>query len=66
MAIDREVTILARKISQPIVHLIAMDLNDEIEFSLQSLEQKKDLYGKTLPRWALYPAGVAHVLQKKG
>jgi len=66
MAIDREVTIIARKISQPAVHLIAMDLNEEIEFSLQSLEQKIDIHGAALPRWALYPAGVAQVLQKKG
>ncbi len=66
MAIDREVTILAKKVDRPVARLIALDLNEEVEFSLQGLEQKKDVTGKGLPRWALYPAGVAHVLQLKG
>ncbi len=66
MAIDREVTILARKNTQPICRLFAVDLNEEIEFSLRDLDQKKDLNGKPFPRWALYPAGVAKVLQQKG
>jgi len=41
MAINREVSILARKINQPICHLLAVDLNEEIEFSLQDLDQKR-------------------------
>ncbi|MGB9586401.1 MAG: galactokinase, partial [Anaerolineales bacterium] len=67
MAIDREVNILACKNSDPLqVHLVAMDLDEEIIFSLADLDLKVDIHHSPLPRWALYPAGVAWVLQKKG
>jgi len=65
MAIDREVGIIARKIELPEVHLIALDLSEEVVFTFQSIFERKDKSGKPLPRWALYPAGVAWVLLQK-
>jgi galactokinase len=65
MAIDREIGIVARKIEAEEAHLVALDLNEEVVFHYQSLQEKKDKFGRPLPRWALYPAGVAWVLLQK-
>ncbi len=65
MAIDREVGIAARKIDSNEVNLVALDLNEEVVFTQQSLQEKKDKWGEPLPKWALYPAGVAWVLSQK-
>lgn len=66
MAIDRNVTILGRKVKERRVSLTACDLDAQVCFSLDELEGKKDVDGKPLPRWALYPAGVAWILQLNG
>ena len=65
-AIDRYVRIEAEPCAGGIVRLEAVDLNSSCEFSLDHLEKKRTSTGNPLPEWALYPAGVAHVLQKKG
>jgi galactokinase len=65
-AIDREVTIRAHEHDQNTCIIHATDLNESTAFSLDGLEKKLDLEGKPLPGWALYPAGVALVLQKHG
>ncbi|GAB4477245.1 MAG: galactokinase [Anaerolineales bacterium] len=65
MAIDREVGIVARKIEADEIHIVALDLNEEIVLTEQSILDKKDQQGHPLPRWALYPAGVAWVLLEK-
>ncbi|MFN3308167.1 MAG: galactokinase [Anaerolineales bacterium] len=65
MAIDREVGIAARKTDSNEVNLVALDLNEEVVFTQQSILQKKDKSGQPLPKWALYPAGVAWVLSQK-
>ncbi|MCX8063073.1 MAG: hypothetical protein N3D16_10880, partial [Anaerolineales bacterium] len=65
MAIDREVGIVARRTESDEVHLVALDLNEEILFTSLSIKEKKDKEGQTLPRWALYPAGVAEVLNQR-
>jgi galactokinase len=65
MAIDREIGIVARKIEANEAHLVALDLNEEVVFTYQSLQEKKDKSGRPLPRWALYPAGVAWVFLQK-
>lgn len=65
MAIDREVGIVARKIDSNEVNLVALDLNEEVVFTQQSILQQKDKWGQPLPKWALYPAGVAWVLSQK-
>ncbi len=65
MAIDRQIGIVARSSEAAEMHLVALDLNDEVVFTSQSIFEKKDKVGAPLPRWALYPAGVAWVLLQK-
>lgn len=65
-AIDREVTIRAHTNVQNKLVIHAADLNESAAFSLDDLEKKLDLDGHPLPGWALYPAGVAWVLQQHG
>lgn len=66
VAIDRAVQVAAAPDEGRIVTLYALDLNKQVSFSLDRLGEKIDLTGKPLPGWALYPAGVAHVLQQEG
>jgi galactokinase len=49
-----------------LVTLHSLDLNDEVTFRLDALEDKVNIQGKALPPWARYPAGVAWSLQKAG
>jgi galactokinase len=65
-AIDRAVHLSARGRADRQVHLQALDLGQSVRFSLDNLAAKKDLDGKPLPNWTLYPAGVAWVLQNNG
>lgn len=65
-AIDRDVTIAANPRADRIVHLTALDLKQSTAFDLDHLDEKRDLKGERLPGWALYPAGVAWVLQNRG
>jgi galactokinase len=46
------------------LHLYAIDIGEEVSFSIENLEGKQDLAGNPLPGWALYPAGVAWALQQ--
>ena len=48
------------------VHIEAPDLHGKVVFSLETLDQKVDLAGNPLPRWAQYPAGVAWSLMQAG
>jgi galactokinase len=65
-AIDREVTIHAVALEEPVVRIKATDLNESVVFCLEGLDKKIDVDGSPLPGWALYPAGVALVLQSHG
>ena len=65
-AIDREVTLSANRREGRQVMLTALDLKQSVTFDLHRLEAKKDVDGKPLPSWALYPAGVAWAIQKRG
>jgi galactokinase len=65
-AIDRAVYLAANPNKSGVVQLYAPDIGEEISFSLERLDQKKDLSGNPLPGWALYPAGVAWALQNAG
>ena len=66
VAIDKEVSIRARRRDDEKILIRAHDLDEAIEMSLSSLQEKVDINGSPLPMWALYPAGVARVLQKHG
>ena len=65
-AIDRTVHIQARVLDEPLVRLQALDLSQDVVFSLANLEKKIDVNGQPLPSWAEYPAGVAQVFIQKG
>lgn len=66
IAIDKAITITARRSKDGVTRLTASDLGKQAEFSNESLQQKKDINGIDLPAWARYPAGVAWVLLKHG
>ncbi len=66
MAIDRGIWLAAALSATELVTLYAADLGERVTFSLRHLEQKKDVVGGDLPRWARYPAGVAWALQQRG
>jgi galactokinase len=65
-AIDRTVRLAAAPDSGEAVTLYALDLDEHASFRLDALESKIDTEGKTLPGWALYPAGVAWALINAG
>jgi galactokinase len=65
-AIDRAVRLSIQPDEGSIVHIRALDLNEETAFDLNSLEEKKDISGQDMPGWARYAAGVAWVLQEQG
>ncbi len=65
-AIDRAVRLAADPRHDRLVRLHALDLHQEATFSLDELEARRDIDGQPLPAWALYPAGVAWVLQQHG
>lgn len=66
VALDRAVTLAARRQEDNRVRLLALDMGESVTFSLVNLEAKLDIQGQTLPGWALYPAGVAWSLQEAG
>lgn len=57
-AIDRYVYLGANKKNTDLIKITALDLNQSVTFSINSIEHKLDIYGNQLPDWALYPAGV--------
>jgi galactokinase len=65
-AIDRAVHLAFSPIEGRLITLIALDLNESVQFDLEMLEEKCDTGSRPLPSWALYPAGVAWVLRNAG
>ncbi len=65
-AIDRRVSIAASPLPGELVRLRALDLEQEVVFRLDNLDSKQAADGTPLPGWALYPAGVAWMLQRRG
>ena len=66
VAINRTLTLEISPIEANHIELHALDLSQSCTFSLSELAQKTDLTGQPLPRFALYPASVAWVLQRAG
>jgi galactokinase len=66
MAIEQATYIAFRQSRNNYSTLTALDLNQEISFTNKSVANKKDISGKSLPGWALYPAGIQFTLQKQG
>ncbi|HVN56335.1 MAG TPA: galactokinase [Anaerolineaceae bacterium] len=65
-AIDRAVRLAYLPRSDRQVYLRARDLNTGVVFDLDHLVDRQDIAGQPLPTWALYPAGVAWALSRKG
>jgi galactokinase len=65
-AINRAVNMAAAPQSGGNVTVHALDLQESVSFHLDDLERKVDLEGRTLPDWALYPAGVAWAMGQEG
>ena len=66
IAIDRCVSLAVRPRSDGMVTVQSLDLDQQVEFDLKDLDRRVDAAGKPLPRWALYPAGVAWSLMAEG
>lgn len=66
IAINREVWLAAAYGAPDMVQLHAADLDASVTLSLKRLEDRVDIVGNSLPRWAQYPAGVAWALQRRG
>ena len=66
VAIDRAIYLAASPTTTGTVTLHALDLNEQVTFSVEKLFTKQNLNGEVLPGWALYPAGVAWSLQEAG
>jgi len=65
-AIDRVVTLVAAPTFDGSVTLNAIDLGEQVSFTITEIEKRCDTEGKPLPSWVLYPAGVAWSLQRAG
>jgi galactokinase len=66
IAINREIWLAAAYGAVDLVRLYAPDLKSSVMLSLRRLEDRRDIVGEALPHWALYPAGVAWALQRRG
>ena len=64
VAIDRFAWLAACPTSSDVVTIHALDLGEDISFDLSELDDKLDSQRRPLPKWALYPAGVAWSLQQ--
>ncbi len=65
-AIEQAVWIAADDSEDERITIYALDLHEQVSFRGADLDEKKDLEGNALPTWALYPAGVAWVLNRNG
>src|SRR3972149_3154862 len=65
-AIDRATIVAFRNSGLPRSTILALDLNEETTFDLQSLIDRKTMDNAPLPGWGLYPAGVAWSLNSEG
>jgi len=65
-AIDRFVHLAARPLAERQVKIQALDLEQTVRFSLDSLDERVDENGERLPNWAVYAAGVAWALREHG
>jgi galactokinase len=65
-AIDRFVSLAAAPGQDGTISLRALDLDKRVVFKIEGLDSKIDVYGKPLPGWALYPAGVAWAMRQAG
>jgi galactokinase len=65
-AIDRAVRLACSPSAAPHSTVVAVDLDERVSFSSETIPMKTDLDGQPLPHWAKYPAGVAWALNEAG
>jgi galactokinase len=65
-AINRAVRLLAERRLDRLAEIQAYDLKQSVILDLDRLDNKQDADGRSLPHWALYPAGVAWAFQEAG
>jgi galactokinase len=66
IAIDRATWLAFSPSDKEHTTLVATDLSEEVSFTPETLSAKTDAAGKSLPGWALYPAGVMWALREAG
>jgi galactokinase len=66
IAIDREIWLAFSPSDTDQTTLSAVDLSEDVSFTLETLLAKTDASGKDLPTWARYPAGVMWALREAG
>ena len=66
IAIDRATWLAFSPSDTDQTTLAALDLSEEVSFTVETLPAKTDTAGKPLPTWALYPAGVMWALKEAG
>ncbi|MEK7325450.1 MAG: galactokinase [Chloroflexota bacterium] len=66
VAIDRAAYLAVGRCDSVLVSLGAADLDESATFRVTETAAKQTVTAKPLPGWALYPAGVAHVLTDSG
>ncbi|MBN1679503.1 MAG: hypothetical protein JW966_04375 [Anaerolineae bacterium] len=66
VAINREIWLAAAYGSADLVRVYTPDLDASTALLLKRLDERVDVVGDDLPRWAYYPAGIAWALQKRG
>src|SRR3990172_2616479 len=64
IAIDRATWLAFSPSRTPQTTLAAVDLSEEVSFTLETLPAKTNTTGNALPMWALYPAGVMWALNE--
>ena len=65
-AIDRATYIAFSPTGTDLSTLVAVDMNQQISFSSQTIPSKTQAGGSALPDWAYYPAGVMWSLNENG
>ena len=65
-AIDRYVIIGANSQKNNLVSIEAIDLNEELTFSIDKISERVDITGNQFPQWALYPVSVLWAADKMG
>ena len=65
-AIDKSMKVDFSPRDDGLITIKSIDLGEEVCFSVDNLDDKITCDGDLLPSWAMYPAGVAWVLLKKG
>ena len=65
-AIDRATYIAFSPTGTPLSTLLAVDMNQQASFSLQTVPSKTQADGSPMPEWTYYPAGVQWAINEAG